>query len=67
MHLCVSDFSLLPGQSEAELFDVVVIIRSNSRVARSAYPSPRGTCNNKSSNYFHKCCYNFNSSSMSMY
>ena len=61
MHLCVSDFSVLPGQRQAELFDVVVIVRSNGQVARSAYPTARGTCDNKSSSYFHKCCFNYTS------
>ena len=65
MHLCVSDFSVLPGQSEAELFDVVVIIKSNSQVARSAYPSARGSCDNKSSSNFYKCSLNFTSDTKS--
>ena len=58
MHLCVSDFTLLQGQSQAELFDVVIILKSSGRVARSAYPTQTGTCNHKSSTYFDKCSFN---------
>jgi hypothetical protein len=61
LNLCVSDFTLLPGDGRAELFDVVVVVTSNGQVARSAYPAARGTCNQKSSSYFHKCCYNYTS------
>ena len=57
-HLCVSDYTVLPGQSNVEAFDVVIIIWSRSWVVKTAYPTARGTCSGKSTSAYDMCSFN---------
>ena len=58
-HLCVSDFSVLPGDPNAAVFDArVILIQVNGvgRVALTAYPLKRGSCSGAKEN-FSRCSF----------
>ena len=50
-HLCVSDYSVLPGTPEFDVRIIIIQVNGVGRVALTAYPLKSGSCSRAKTNF----------------